>query len=104
MTTAYFDKAQPYLDAIGSAVFASQSVRDWLMTGTDRAEVYRGACRAEPGRCPKTIVLHDDWLTVIFCGDAETRTQAVAPFDRGIGHREARRMIPDYPSRPRKEP
>ena len=44
------------------------------------------------------LVPHDDWLTVIFCGDAETQKPAVAPFDRRIVHGEARKMIPGYPA------
>ncbi len=39
----YSEKAQPYLDAIASGVFTSQSVRDWLIEGTHAEAAYRGA-------------------------------------------------------------
>ena len=65
-----------------------------------QAESYplRAACWVRRSQCPRTVLPHDDWLTVIFCGDAETQEPAVAPFDRRIGHIEARKMIPDYPA------
>lgn len=40
---AYSSKAQPYLDAIAEAVFASAEVRDWLIRGTPAEANYRGA-------------------------------------------------------------
>lgn len=40
---AYSGKAQPYLDAIAAAVFKSQSVRDWILFGTQAAGTYTGA-------------------------------------------------------------
>ena len=51
---------------------------------------------------PRTVLPHDDWLTVIFCGDVETQEPAVAPFDRRIGHGEAGRIVPGYPREPRR--
>lgn len=41
--SSYSEKAQPYLDAIAAGVFASQSVRDWLIEGTPAEAAYRGA-------------------------------------------------------------
>src|SRR5258705_9725512 len=41
--SAYSEKAQPYLDAIAASVFASQGVRDWLITGTPVEANYIGA-------------------------------------------------------------
>ena len=41
--TAYSGKAQPYLDAIAQAVFASQEVRNWLIRGTPSEQSYAGA-------------------------------------------------------------
>ena len=181
MTQAYSHMAQPYLDAIASAVFSGQPVRDWLVEATRHASGYKGAkslhreqgpvrgsgmkqpfycnywcgkdsrctCRIEGSRsletdamfflesgsgrrlgvhvefkhageqlqfgqaegyplraacwacrsrCPGPVVPHDDWLTVIFCGDAEKHGQQFAPFDRRIGHDEARAVIPGYPA------
>src|SRR4051794_6713664 len=40
---AYSGKAQPYLDAIAGAVFASQGVRDWLIVGTPAEATYLGS-------------------------------------------------------------
>lgn len=40
---AYSSKAQPYLDAIASGVFTSQSVRDWLIKGTCFELTYIGS-------------------------------------------------------------
>jgi len=39
----YSYKAQPYLDAIASGVFASRSVRDWLLAGTPQATSFAGS-------------------------------------------------------------
>ena len=65
-----------------------------------QAEGYplRAACWVYRSQCPRTVVPHDDWLTVIFCGDAETQGPVVAPFDRRIGPVEARKMISGYPT------
>jgi hypothetical protein len=46
---AYSGKAQPYLDAIARAVFASQQVRDWLLQGTPAEASYRGSVAMEDG-------------------------------------------------------
>ncbi|MXW93089.1 MAG: hypothetical protein F4114_12210 [Rhodospirillaceae bacterium] len=64
-----------------------------------QAEGYplRAACWADRDRCPGTVLPHDDWLTVIFCGDTEIDDRSVDPFDRRIGHSEARATIPGYP-------
>ncbi|MDE0702347.1 MAG: hypothetical protein OXH59_01340 [Rhodospirillaceae bacterium] len=67
--------------------------------GPGQAEGYplRAACWADRDRCPGTVLPHDDWLTVIFCGDTEIDDRSVDPFDRRIGHSEARATIPGYP-------
>lgn len=64
-----------------------------------QAENYlrRARCWTNPARRPKSVLPHDDWVTVVFCGDAETGWSAYALFDRRIGHDEARAMIPGYP-------
>jgi hypothetical protein len=177
---AYSAKAQPFLDAIAQAAFASRSVQDWLLRDTPHAAHYAGAtslhvaqaaarpttkqpfycnywcgrdarctCRPEgstgletdlmlflgagegrrlaihvefkhageqlrPGQAeaypmraacwaggnyrPGSVMPHDDWLTAIFCGDDECTAPALAPFQRRIGHGEARGMIPGYPA------
>ena len=69
-----------------------------LLFGQAEGYPLRADCWACRSPRPKPVVPHDDWLTVIFCGDAETHEQAFAPFDRRIGHGEARKMIPDYPA------
>lgn len=38
----YSGRAQPYLDAIGAAIFANGILRDWIVAGT-RADAWRGA-------------------------------------------------------------
>ena len=73
---------------------AGESLRPGQAEGYPR----RAACWVCRSLCPRTVVPHDDWLTVIFCGDAETQEPAVARFDRRIGHVEARKMIPGYPT------
>ena len=69
-----------------------------LLPGQAEGYPLRADCWASRSQRPKTVVPHDDWLTVIFCADAETQEPAVAPFDRHIGHVEARMMIPGYPA------
>ncbi len=41
--TEYSSLAQPYLDAIGHAVFRDSSVRDWLISGTRVAQAWAGS-------------------------------------------------------------
>ncbi len=72
-------------------------VSEPLLPGQAEGYPLRADCWARRDKRPGTVVPHDDWLTVIFCGDAETGELAVAPFDRRIGHGEARKMIPGYP-------
>lgn len=40
---AYSSKALPYLDAIAEGVFSSETIRDWLITGTPAEAQYLGA-------------------------------------------------------------
>ena len=69
-----------------------------LLFGQAEGYPLRATCWASHGQRPRTVLPHRDWLTVIFCGDAETQERETAPFDRRIGHGEARKMIPGYPA------
>ena len=69
-----------------------------LLPGQAEGYPLRAGCWARRCQRARTVVPRDDWLTVIFCGDADTQEPAVALFERRIGHGEAREMIPGYPA------
>ncbi|MES2333783.1 MAG: hypothetical protein V4551_03795 [Pseudomonadota bacterium] len=175
MTHRYSPVATGFLEHICLAAFDSQSVRDWLVEGTSKAEEFSGAaslhqeqserrgamkgpfftnywwgdrviglCRPEGSKacevdamlfleagtgarlaihiehkragerfkfgqaeayplraarfadrrfCPPQLVPHDEWMTLIFCDDAELGAEGLAYFERRIGHGEAREML-----------
>ena len=67
-----------------------------LSCGQADAYPERAECWAR--HCRNTVLPHDDWLTVIFCGNADN--PQLEPFCRRIEHREAQAFIPDYPGYP----
>ena len=73
--------------------------RDGEILGFDQAEAYpfRAECWATNRYRPRSVMAHQDWLTAIFCGDDAKDSLAAAPFDRRIGHSEARSIIESYP-------
>lgn len=175
MTHRYSPVATGFLEHICLAAFDSQSVRDWLVEGTSKAEEFSGAaslhqeqserrgamkgpfftnywwghrviglCRPEGSKacevdamlflgagtggrlaihiehksagerfsfgqaeaypmrakrfadrrfCPRQLVPHDQWLTLVFCDDAEVGSASMAPFIRQIGHGAVGRML-----------
>ena len=68
-----------------------------LRIGQAEAYPLRAECWATSRYKPRSIMAHDDWLTVIFCGDDAKDSLEVAPFERRISHSEARSMIECYP-------
>ena len=73
--------------------------RDGERFSSGQATAYplRAECWAKNGYGPRSVMAHQDWLTVIFCGDNMKGSSEVAPFDRRISHSEARSMIVHYP-------
>ena len=70
-----------------------------LSCGQAEAYPLRAECWATNGYGPSSVMAHQDWLTIIFCGDDTKDSSEVAPFDRRISHSEARSMIERYPRR-----
>ena len=68
-----------------------------LSCGQAGAYPLRAACWATSNYQPTSVMVHQDWLTVIFCGDDAKDSSEVTPFDRRISHSEARSMIENYP-------
>lgn len=68
-----------------------------LRPGQAEAYPMRAACWAEGPYRPRGVLAHDDWLTVLFCGDEDLVSPRLAPFQRRIGHAEARKVIAGYP-------
>lgn len=60
-----------------------------------QAEAYpmRAERFADRRFCPRQLVPHDQWLTLVFCDDAEVGSESLSPFIRQIGHRAARTML-----------
>ncbi len=73
--------------------------RDGETLKCGQAEAYplRAECWATNRYKPRSVLIHQDWLTVIFCGDDAKDSSELAPFERRISHSEARSMIERYP-------
>lgn len=65
--------------------------------GQPEAYPLRADCFARTHSARPTINPHDDWATVIFCGDDALADRRISNFNRVITHREATVMIPAYP-------
>ena len=65
-----------------------------------QAEGYplRAACWASGTYRPRSVPPQDDWLCVVFAGDAAVSSPESAAFDRRIGHGEAASAIAGYRS------
>ena len=70
-----------------------------LSCGQAEAYPLRAECWATSNYRPGGVMVHQDWLTVIFCGDDKDDSSEVVPFDRRISHKEACSMIEHYPCR-----
>ncbi|KTR06898.1 hypothetical protein NS365_05540 [Aureimonas ureilytica] len=57
----------------------------------------RAACFAKTWAGRKTMLPHEDWATVIFCGAEAVSDPRIGSFQRIITHAEARQRIRDYP-------
>ena len=60
----------------------------------------RAACFTRAHYKRPTVIEHDDWTTVIFCGADAKTDKMLSHFQRVIYHDEAARMIRTYPSKP----
>ena len=67
--------------------------------GYGQAECYplRAACFAKTHRQRKTLNAHDDWTTVIFCGDESLQDQRLRNFERIIPYSEAQQNLSGWP-------
>ena len=57
----------------------------------------RAKCFAETHSDRPALNAHDDWMTVVFCGDALIREPKIQCFDRAISHAEAAKKIALWP-------
>jgi hypothetical protein len=57
----------------------------------------RAACFALTHAQRKSVLPHDDWVTVLFCGEETLSDPRISSFDRIVTHREAALSIPGYP-------
>jgi hypothetical protein len=74
--------------------------RDRQAFSVGQAEAYRprAACYRDRRRVRKSVLDHDDFVTVLFCGAGTDVPEAGRHFDRVISHESARSAIPGYPS------
>lgn len=63
--------------------------------GQPEAYPLRAGCFAKYP--PPTINLHNDWTTVLFCGDDTLLDERISSFQRVITHNEAATVISGYP-------
>ncbi|MEZ5755763.1 MAG: hypothetical protein R3D90_13710 [Paracoccaceae bacterium] len=71
--------------------------RESLQPGQAEGYPLRAACWADKARCPRRVLPHDEWLTVIFCDATDLSLPSMKAFDRRIAHQDARTVIPSYP-------
>jgi len=73
--------------------------RDGEPLSVGQAEAYRprAACYRDQRRVRKTLLAHDEFITVLFCGLGTNILLAEQYFDRVILHEEARKVFPSYP-------
>ena len=74
--------------------------RDRESLSTGQAEAYRprAACFRDQRRVRKTLLAHDHFVTVLFCGIGTDIRLVKRYFDRVILHESARSMFPGYPT------
>ena len=75
--------------------------RDRESLSIGQAEAYRprAACFRDQRRERKTLLSHDHFITVIFCGIGTDIPLIERYFDRVILHEDARNFFPEYPIR-----
>jgi hypothetical protein len=75
--------------------------RDREPLSIGQAEAYRprAACLRDQRRERKTLLAHDHFITVIFCGIGTDTMLIEQHFDRVILHETARNFFPEYPTR-----
>jgi hypothetical protein len=75
--------------------------RDRELLSIGQAEAYRprAACFRDQRRVRKTLLSHDHFVTVLFCGVGTDVPLVEQYFDRVILHENARNVFPGYPSR-----
>jgi hypothetical protein len=74
--------------------------RDRESLSIGQAEAYRprAACFRDRRRARKTLLAHDHFITVLFCGVGTDIPSVERHFDRVILHERARNVFPKYPA------
>jgi hypothetical protein len=74
--------------------------RDGEGLSIGQAEAYRprAACYRDKRRVRKTLLAHDHFITVLFCGIGSDIPLAEQHFDSVILHESARKVFPKYPT------
>jgi hypothetical protein len=73
--------------------------REDLSIGQAEAYRPRAACYRDQRRVRKTLLAHDHFVTVLFCGIGTDIPLVERHFDRVILHDNARNVFPGYPGR-----
>lgn len=65
-----------------------------------QAECYplRAKCFSETHSSRSTLNAHQDWATILICGDDALDENEIQNFSKVITHREIATKVPDYPS------
>jgi hypothetical protein len=64
-----------------------------------QAESYprRGRCWATPATRPRTVLAHDDFVTIVVCGENLKSDSRLSNFDKVVLHRDIEQRISMYP-------
>ena len=67
--------------------------------GDGQAESYsrRAACWANPGTRPRTVMPHQEFLTMLVCGRELTADKRLRFFDKVVFHDDVEKKVPAYP-------
>jgi hypothetical protein len=68
-----------------------------LLPGQAESYPRRGRCWINPATRPRTVAYHQDFVTILVCGDNLRSDSRVSEFDDVISHRDIEMRISPYP-------
>jgi hypothetical protein len=71
--------------------------RERLANGQAESYPRRAACWASPATRPKTVLEHDNFITMIACGREAIQDERLRYFDKILYHDDIAKLLPIYP-------
>jgi hypothetical protein len=68
-----------------------------LLPGQAESYPRRGRCWTMPATKPRTVPAHDDFVTILVCGENLKSDSRVSKFDKVVPHRDVEMRISPYP-------